>query len=176
MNTDKKDRKPYVRHNGTFKNGAIPHNKRHGESPGIGRSPSKEYKAWLKMKSRCNKKNDKDYKNYGGRGIVICAEWVNSYETFLRDVGRAPSMNHSLDRINVNGNYNPENVKWSTKIEQANNTRSNRIITHYGRSLTLAQWANASGFLTRACLEKRLLRGWSFERSISEPLKKSNRW
>ncbi len=135
-------------------------NLKHGEA-----NNSKEYKAWLSMKRRCLDSNDKRYHDYGGRGIIICHQWVNSYETFLKDIGRAPSIKHSLDRIKVNGNYNPRNCKWSTVIEQQNNMRSNVIITYNDKTQTLAQWCRELG-LKYGTIRTRLSRGWSIQDSF----------
>lgn len=80
------------------------------------------YSTWLGIRRRCNNPNTKDYKNYGGRGIKVCERW-DSYEKFEYDMGLKPSPNHSIDRIDVNGNYSPDNCKWSTPKQQANNKR-----------------------------------------------------
>lgn len=78
----------------------------------------REYGIWKNMNARCR---DKKNKYYGGRGIVVCSEWQNSFESFLNDMGPRPSESHSIDRIDNNGNYFPNNCKWSTKKEQSNN-------------------------------------------------------
>ena len=88
------------------------------------RTETPEYKAWLSMKKRCNYIKAINYPDYGGRGIKVCAEWQSSFTSFLNDVGRKPSKEYSLDRINVNGNYEPGNVRWATAKEQARNRRS----------------------------------------------------
>lgn len=91
----------------------------HGEKPK--RGPTPEYRAWVNMITRCTNPRYNRWKHYGGRGITICERWRSSYEAFLEDVGRKPSSAYSIDRINVDGNYEPGNVRWATDIEQANN-------------------------------------------------------
>lgn len=75
------------------------------------------------MKTRCYNVNQKSWADYGGRGIEVCDRWLESFENFLADVGERPSPEHSLDRIDVNGDYEPDNVRWSTYREQARNRR-----------------------------------------------------
>lgn len=87
----------------------------------------KEYKAWENMRSRCNNPNMTDYHNYGGRGIKVCARW-DSFENFLSDLGLKPSNDHSLDRIDVNKNYTPNNCRWATRKQQMRNTRLNKKV------------------------------------------------
>lgn len=82
---------------------------------------SKEYRAWLEMKRRCNKPNSPGYHRYGGRGIKVCDEWVKDFQAFFRYIGPKPSPTHSVDRIDPDGNYEPGNVRWATPKEQANN-------------------------------------------------------
>lgn len=88
-----------------------------------------EYRTYLLMKRRCYGKNDPKYKNYGGRGIVICERWLDSFENFFLDMGKKPSKEHSIERMDVNGNYEPSNCRWATNEEQAcNKTNTVRII------------------------------------------------
>ena len=82
---------------------------------------TKEYLAWVSMKDRCLNPNFKDYDRYGGRGIKVCERWLNSFENFLDDVGLAPNIEYSIDRIDNNGNYEPGNVRWADDWTQVNN-------------------------------------------------------
>lgn len=87
------------------------------------RPQTPEYRAWTHMRSRCYDSTSKNYRYYGGRGISVCKRWGKSYLSFLADVGRRPSSNHSLDRINNDGNYEPKNCRWATRSQQSLNRR-----------------------------------------------------
>jgi hypothetical protein len=104
--------------------------------------PNKDrtYRSWRRMKTRCLNKNYQDYENYGGRGIKICDRWIDSFENFLNDMGERP-LKMTLDRIDVNGNYEPKNCRWATHEQQCNNTRNNVFIIWNGRTQTIMQWA-----------------------------------
>lgn len=93
------------------------------------KEPSPEYVCWCNIKSRCNNKNNRAYKNYGGRGIYVCPRWVNSFANFKKDMGPKPSPNHSIDRIDNDGPYSPENCRWATSHQQSRNRSDNRIVT-----------------------------------------------
>lgn len=96
-----------------------------------------EYKSWCSMKERCYNVNNKKYKDYGGRGITICDMWLNSFENFYADMGAKPSESHSIDRIDVNGNYEPNNCRWATKKQQSNNKRNNIFYEYKNKKMTL---------------------------------------
>jgi hypothetical protein len=110
-----------------------------------GKSKMPEYNVFLSMKKRCLSKDHKAYNNYGGRGILICKSWENSFENFIKDMGERPSKNHSIERINNELGYSKDNCKWATKKEQARNIRSNRIIEFNGIEKCLAEWAEIIG-------------------------------
>ncbi|MEI8142862.1 MAG: hypothetical protein WCG90_08350 [Chitinophagia bacterium] len=88
-----------------------------------GKTHTKEFKTWDSMKQRCENPKNISYKDYGGRGIKVCDRWIDSFENFLADMGEAPSKNHSIDRKDVNGNYEPNNCRWATAKEQRTNQR-----------------------------------------------------
>ena len=96
-----------------------------------------EYKAWIHMKERCYNPNSPRYNCYGRRGIKVDETWVNSFETFLKDMGTRPSNKHSLDRINVNGNYSKDNCRWADIRTQSLNKRNTLVFTVFGETLTL---------------------------------------
>lgn len=127
-----------------------------------------EYQIWAQMKSRCTNPNNRKWKDYGGRNIKVCDRWLNSFENFLEDMGTRPSPKHSLDRIDVNGDYTLENCRWSDQKTQQNNKRTNLFITWSGRTLTLAQWSREIG-ISRQSLKKRIDNGWTIDRALTEP-------
>lgn len=115
-------------------------NKKHGLSN------SRIYNIWDGMKDRCLKKRTLGYKNYGGRGITICEEWANSFSSFYNwSMSHGYKNNLSIERIDVNGGYEPSNCKWATPQEQANNKRNNIFIEYKNEKHTLAQWTKILG-------------------------------
>ena len=133
-----------------------------------GRGASSEYRIWSLMKGRCSNSNIPEYANYGGRGIKVCERWSNDFTAFLADMGPRPSKRHSIDRIDVNGNYCPENCRWATAKEQANNTRRNVHVEIFGQRLTFAQAYEryARGGISQKAARDRLRRGQSIEEAL----------
>lgn len=127
-----------------------------------GRTHIREYATWQNIKRRCLTPGSSHYANYGGRGITVCQEWQVSFEAFYRDMGAKPSPNHSIDRIDNNGNYEPSNCRWATRLEQMNNTRANRRVEIDGRTQTLMEWAREMDIGDRAVL--RLAQGLPIRR------------
>lgn len=145
-----------------------PLNRTHGDSRSV-----RLYRIWSDMKTRCCNPSMKSYALYGGRGINVCTEWANSYEAFRDWSLRSGYVDDlSLDRIDNDGNYEPTNCRWATREQQSNNRRSNRLITANGSTKTMAEWARESGIrYTR--IYKRLKRGWSEEKAVLTPVKRS---
>lgn len=134
-----------------------------------GMTKSVEYKSWQSMNQRCGNPNDDHYEDYGLRGISVSERWVNSFDNFLADMGYKPSKRHTIDRKDVNGNYTPENCKWSTPKEQGNNRRNNTLMTLNGETLTKSQWCDRFG-LKQSTLRNRIIRGMSDEEALTIPL------
>lgn len=135
---------------------------------------SKEYSAWQAMKQRCARRNARFSSRYIERGITVCPEWANDFEAFLRDVGRAPSKEHSIDRINNNGNYEPGNVRWATRYEQGNNRETNIRLTFHGETKTVTEWAREAGLSPNA-VQLRLKSGDTTKERLLRPSKQGKR-
>lgn len=133
------------------------------------------YSRYHKIKERCYNPNSKSYKRYGGRGIKMCDEWLNDYksfETWAIANGYAPEF--AIDRIDNDGDYSPENCRFVTLSENNQNRCSSRFYTYNGKTQNLTQWCTELGLNYRTVMY-RMRRGWSFERSITEPVIKRNR-
>jgi hypothetical protein len=133
------------------------------------------WKSWESMRARCEKPACKDWPRYGGRGIRVCERW-SSFEAFLADMGARPD-GASIDRIDVNGHYEPSNCRWATPTAQARNRRTSVLIEFRGEHLTAVEWAERVG-LERKTLEYRIRIGWDTERALTTPStikRKSNR-
>lgn len=130
--------------------------------------PTREYEAWRAMRMRCHCPGHPDYGNYGKRGITVCDKWFNSFESFIADMGYRPTVNHSIDRINNNGNYEPLNCRWTSKRVQANNRRTNNIIIFMGIKYTVAEAARKFN-MGYYHLWQRINRGWEAHDAILTP-------
>lgn len=143
---------------------------------GFALNKTPEYNCWCAIKARCRNTKTMQYKDYGGRGITVCDRWCepnNGFINFLNDMGNRPSMLHSIDRINVNKGYSPENCRWADNIQQANNKRDNVYLTLNGKETkTLTQWARIAN-IHRVTLKYRLHIGMSLEEAITTPAAKS---
>lgn len=133
-----------------------------------GMAHTREYAVWRAMRQRCDNPNLAAYPNYGGRGIKVCDHWTN-FANFLADVGTRPTAYHTLDRIDNDGPYSPENVRWATYRQQSSNTRVNRRLTMDGQTHTIAEWSERTG-ITPGAIWVRLSYGWSVERTLTEPV------
>ena len=123
------------------------------------------------MVYRCENPNAKSYKDYGGRGIKVCPEWRNDFLKFYEwCMSSGYQEGLTIDRIDNNGDYSPDNCRWATKIQQDNNRRNNKFISYNGETHTLAEWNRICGF-KRNTIGRRLSRGWSIERAITTPIK-----
>lgn len=140
---------------------------RHGHT--CNNQRSKEWRTWNAMIRRCTYESMDDYDRYGGRGISICPQWRHSFETFLHDVGSAPSAKHSIDRIDNDGNYEPSNIRWATNSEQIKNSRKARLITFQGQTMNIGDWAKETG-INRQTIQMRIdHRGWSIHDALTKP-------
>ena len=136
-----------------------------------GMTKTPEYDAWDGMKQRCFNPNHKRYSYYGARGITVCDRWKNSFENFLADMGSKPTPKHSIDRVNNDGNYCPDNCRWATKTEQENNKRNNKPLITIGKeTYTIVQWENKMGYGARV-IKNRLKRGWSEYKAVMTPVR-----
>lgn len=117
-----------------------------------GSTRSVEYNTWCKIKSRCQNPRDTKYPDYGARGITVCERWDSGFEAFLADMGRKPHPSASIDRIDVNGNYEPSNCRWASPKEQARNKRNHRMVEHNGQTMPLSQACELSGVNYRSAL------------------------
>lgn len=121
-----------------------------------------EYRAWVKMRQRCENQGDTSFERYGARGVRVCDEWrtPDSFERFFAHIGPRPSVEHSIDRVDPARGYEPGNVRWATRVEQARNKRNTRRYLHDGVALCLGEWAERAG-LPHGLIAQRLRRGLS---------------
>ena len=141
-----------------------------------GGSNDRLYRIWKNMKRRCDSPNDKRYKTYGGKGVKVCEEWSNNYQSFKEWAyangydDSAEFQKCTLDRVDNDGDYEPNNCRWATMKEQANNKRTNRIVVYNGCKYTLTQLAEKIG-MNKTTLKERLNMGWSVEDAVNRPIR-----
>lgn len=143
------------------------HSKTQKGTPRHGLSKTEEYRIFLKAKSRCENPKDTNYPRYGGRGVKFL---FTSIREFIAELGPRPSRRHSLDRINVNGHYEPGNVRWATREVQGRNRNDNVRLTLNGITKTIVEWTTDLG-LSRSLVYNRLYRGWGVERALAAPVR-----
>lgn len=138
-----------------------------------GKSKTRVYRIWQRMKDRCCNQKHTSYHLYGGKGIKVCDLWVNNFEEFYKwSMGNGYSDNLSIDRINSNKGYEPLNCRWATPTEQANNTNRNKYITYNGETKSYSQWAKTLGMNNSTLYDRLYRRGWSVEDAFEKEVKK----
>ena len=135
-----------------------------------GMSNTPEYHIWENMIKRCTNPNTIGWKRYGGRGIKICESWRHDFVAFYNHIGPRPSERHSIDRIDNDRNYEPDNVRWAIKQEQNNNRKTNHHITLKGHTLTISEWAKFIN-INRTTIHQRLKLGWPPAKAIFQKVK-----
>ena len=139
-----------------------------------GMTGSPEYDALKSAIQRCHNPKSRAYKDYGARGITVCAEWRESKEKFLADMGPRTSPKHSLDRLNNDLGYFKANCSWRTRSEQSRNRRSNRLITYLGETRTITEWGDRLG-VSDNTISLRLKYGWSIREALTTPLMRAKK-
>lgn len=133
---------------------------------------AKIYNTWCNMKARCYNPNKKDYKNYGGRGIVVYDKWKDNFQAFYDYVSKLQhygEKGYTLNRIDNDGNYAPNNVEWSTDIEQANNKRNNHLVSYGGKTQTISEWAKELKINKYTLYNRILTYKWDIDRAFKTP-------
>lgn len=130
------------------------------------KSKTPEYRSWEAMKARCYNKHNIGYEHYGAKGVRVCARWLNSFDRFYEDMGPRPE-GMTLDRKDVNGNYEPGNCRWATGKEQNNNATFNVVLKHDGREQTMSQWASELGWPVMTIHARINRLGWSVEKALT---------
>lgn len=126
------------------------------------------YAIWCGIKTRCNNKNSKAYPNYGGRGIKLCSRW-NDFSCFREDMGDPPE-GMSIDRIDNDKGYGPDNCRWASKKTQARNRRGRHMLTALGKTQSIAEWSDEVGLSITTIWARVSAYGWSHERAVTQPL------
>lgn len=138
-----------------------------------GMTKTPEYQTWSGILARCLNPNGPAWGNYGGRGITVCDRWLK-FENFFADMGRKPSVMHTLERLNNDGPYDPSNCRWATYTQQNRNRRSNHNLTFGGVTMCIAAWSSRLGFRS-GLIWDRLERGWSVADALTRPVSTKHR-
>jgi len=168
-------RKGHVVHGNTKSCGCIRSNNINGKKHGMYKT--RFYRVWRNMKTRCFNKKHEAYKNYGGRGIIVCDRWLkfenfrdDMYKNYLKHINKYGEKQTTIDRINNDKNYYLENCEWSTYKKQANNRRNNHILIFNKQALSMKQWAEKTG-INKSTLRERINRwNWSVEEALTIPI------
>ncbi len=129
-----------------------------------------EWHSWSAMLSRCRNPNATGYDRYGGRGIRVAKRW-EKFENFYADMGPRPSKAHSLDRKDSNGHYKPDNCRWASRTEQANNRRDSAIVVYHGEQMPLhVAWTKSGSHVSKREVRRRMRFGWTVERALDTPV------
>lgn len=129
------------------------------------------YATWRQMIHRCYNSSNVGYDKYGGRGITVCERW-HAFENFLADMPPQPSQDHTINRIDNDGPYCPENVNWASRTEQQRNMRTNRLVTFNGETHPISEWTEIIGAPSKNAIVERLSDGWSVEDALTRPFKR----
>ena len=146
--------------------GGIPHNKTHGQTG------TPIYKEWSEMKRRCFNSNDTSYHNYGARGITVCKRWRDSFEAFYEYVSKLPHFGeagYTLNRIDNERDYEPNNVEWADDVTQANNRRNNVLVCYRGKQFTIAQLAKTYNLPYKKLYKRIVISHWNIEQAVNTP-------
>lgn len=130
--------------------------------PGGKKNRTPGYTSWYAMIRRCYEPGFREYGRYGGRGIRVCERWLRSFESFLLDMGPRPSRSHTIDRVDNNGHYEPDNCRWATRLEQNRNSSHCHFIEFNGRAMAMTEFAESCG-LSREGVRQRLKYGWTVQ-------------
>lgn len=136
-------------------------------------SQSRVFSNYYNMLRRCYAQKDKDFQNYGGRGITVCERWRESFENFWEDMGPTHQPGLSLDRVDNNGPYSPENCRWTTRSVQANNQRTNRVVDTPNGKMSLADAARAVGMTPGTVYNRVITLKWPLEAALATPVRQS---
>ena len=135
-----------------------------------GMSHSSEHNIWWAMIQRCYNPNNNAFDRYGGRGVTVCNEWRDNFMAFFNHVGPRPSSKYSIDRVDNDGNYEPNNVRWATRKQQADNKRNNHLIMFNGRLKNLTQWAKIVGVNKKTLFNRINTLNWPIEKALTKPI------